>query len=150
MRKINTGDIVIGNLHNSYMITGRGVECLVLEVRRGHPKDIKVQVLDGRNEGYTTWVESKYFDYLRTVRIIELSKEFTTGALKPKEVRKPKYEVEFNKALGVTFVEVGDVTIALPIPKEHVSITVKHPDDVADKEIAQAVAYTRLAKKMNS
>jgi hypothetical protein len=138
--KFQVGDRIIGNEGNKYGITKRGINHEVISVfNTAVTNDIRVRVLEGTNKGYVDLVSSSRFDLVKSAK--ETAKTAKTESRFP-----PKYKVDFNSDLGVTFIRVGDVTIAVPLPKHSVSITVKHPNDVDCDETAKAIAFYRLVK----
>jgi hypothetical protein len=154
--KFSVGDIVIGNSFNTYGVTKRGVRHIVLATSGASKsnENIKVEVIEGNDKGYTDWVYASKFDLDKSykkgitggkgitgVKVVgkePVSRENTTAG--------KQFTVEYNATLNATFIRVGDITIAVPVPEHLVSITQKHPDDIESDEIAKAVAYYRLAK----
>lgn len=148
-KKFQRGDIIVGNFRNKYGITKRGTKCRVVEVDFfGGGEDLRVEVIEGADSGYKDTVESKYFD------LVQRSDGYNPLGLKkvaskpnaPAQHYQQPYTIDHDENLGATFIRVGDVTIAVPVPEKMVSITVKHPQDVECDEIAKAVAYYRMAK----
>lgn len=129
--KFRVNDVIIGNDRNTYSITKRGIKCEVVSVQ---DSTILVRVLEGIKEGSEHYVVPEQFDLVKE-----------DNPAKP-TIRNPKYTMEHDNKLGVTFLRVGDVTVAIPLPENEISVSVKHPDDSECPEIGKAMSYYRLAK----
>lgn len=131
--KFKVDDIIIGNERNTYAITNKSYKCKVEKVVDN--QQIEVSVLEGRHRGGRHLVRSAMFDLVKEEKVIEYKREETE-----------KCSIEYDEKLDVTFIHMGDVTIAIPLRADKIATTVKHPKDVQNKEIAKSLAYYRLRK----
>jgi hypothetical protein len=144
MNGFKVGDIIIGNASNHYGVTGKHTRCKVVSeaVNKGvkGDRDIRVQVLEGQHMG-TTWdvVSSKF-------NLVVTSGQVDIVVKKKSERISDKYTVEYDSKLDVSFIRIGDVTIAIPLRPEKLAFSVKSPEDENNELIAKSVAYFRLAK----
>jgi hypothetical protein len=110
--KFKVGDRIRGNGNNTYMLTGKGVICIVQNIKSGVAEDIQVQIENGKTsqERDLFWVSSQKFDLVQPFNNCWFSPLQQQMKTEEQKMNKPETQMEKEACKQAINSEIQKVT----------------------------------------